>query len=70
MIKVEKNIPIPPFRKTLKYPFEGMEVGDSFFVTDVKRNNLAITARKYGSKTGKKFLVRDVKGGVRCWRVE
>ena len=70
MIKIEKNIPIPTFKKTLKYPFEEMQVGDSFFVKDVKRNNLSITARKYGSKTGRKFLVREVEGGVRCWRVE
>ena len=70
MIKIEKNIPVPPFRKALKYPFEEMQVGDSFLVTDVKRENLAITARKYGKKAGKDFLVREVEGGVRCWRVK
>ena len=70
MIKIEKNIPVPPFKKSLKYPFEEMEVGGSFVVTDIKKNNLAITAKKFGTRTGKKFLVREAEGGVRCWRIE
>lgn len=70
MIKIDKDVPVPPFKRALKYPFDKMEVGDSFMVKGVKRENLAVTAAKYGKKSGKAFLVRDIEGGVRCWRIE
>ena len=70
MIKIDKGIPLLPFRRAMKNPFDEMGVGDSFMVKGVKRENLAVTAAKYGKKSGKAFLVREVEGGVRCWRIE
>jgi len=43
MIKIDKNIPLPRVRnyhskgnphRDVKYPFENMEVGDSFFISE------------------------------------
>jgi len=72
--KIEKGIAIPERKGgTVKYPFEQMEVGDSFFVpesAEVRRSNFSNSASSYGKRTGKKFTVRKVEGGWRCWRVE
>jgi hypothetical protein len=67
MIKIDKDHPLP-----VKYPFEQMEVGDSFAVPDtVKRTTLSIAMRRYGRKNNKKFTVRKFKDGAyRCWRIE
>lgn len=65
MLQVEKNVPLPK-----KYPFDEMEVGDSFELLDtMKRNTVNIAARRYGDKTGKKFVVRTKDKKLRCWRL-
>lgn len=69
-LKIEKRVPIPrPTRQS--YPFESMEVGDSFFVENGSYNNVNSSAVHWARKRkGVKFLTRDVSGGVRCWRTE
>lgn len=63
MIKIDKNIPIPPKRgRPKKYPFDEMEVGDSCLV-----KTKGVLSRRID---GKRFTTRTVKGGVRVWRVE
>jgi hypothetical protein len=66
-MKVEKNIPIPA-----KFPFAGMQVGDSFAVPpDVKRPAVSVAAMRFGLKHGMKFTVRQVADKTfRCWRIE
>lgn len=66
-MKIEKNIPIP-----VKFPFAGMQVGDSFAVPpDVKRPAVTVAAMRYGRKHGMRFTVRQVADkNFRCWRVE
>jgi len=65
MFQIEKNVPLPK-----KYPFDEMEVGDSFELLDtMKRNTVNIAARRYGDKTGKKFVVRTKDKKLRCWRL-
>lgn len=70
MIPIEKNIPMPdrPARPS-KYPFDLMEIGDSFFVTD---SHLALRQAviKKQRKSNMRFTVRAVDGGYRCWRVK
>ena len=65
-MKVEKNVPIPQ-----KYPFAGMQVGDSFAVPpDVKRPAINVAAMRYGLKHGMKFTVRLTPDRTyRCWRI-
>lgn len=74
-IKIEKGIPQPVRgRGGRKYPWSGMDVGDSFFVPDVTSAKLSGAASSYTNhrrRTGKsvpKFSVRKVDGGVRVWR--
>jgi hypothetical protein len=74
-MEIEKNIPIPnPFSKKRLYPFDKMEVGDSFFVqsdnpkTIQKRLSVAINKYRRENITAK-FSMRTVEGGVRCWRI-
>ena len=70
MIEVEKNIPLPRTETAGKYPWHSMEVGESFFVTgDVKRVRNVLCS-SFGRFKPKKFSLRKVEGGVRCWRIE
>lgn len=66
-MKIEKNIPIPG-----RYPFEQMEVGDSFAIpTSIKRQTVSVAARRYGDKHNKTFVTRKMPDGtIRCWRTE
>ena len=70
---IEKGIPVPKTagagRKT-KYPFESMQVGDSFFVKDGTVKTLSRSCGTYGKRLERKFTSRTVDGGARVWRVE
>ena len=69
--KIDKDVPIPEGagKKSYKYPFSEMEVGDSFF-TDVLREKLYPAASYYGKRNGKKFSIRKMEGGYRVWRIK
>jgi hypothetical protein len=72
MITIEKDIPLPEAKKVGKpslYPFEQMEVGDSFFIAKPK-NTMSAATYAYGKKAGKKFTVVEVEGGSRIWRTK
>jgi hypothetical protein len=66
-MKVEKNVPIPT-----RYPFDKMDVGDSFIVSpEIARSTVTVAAGRYGEKHNMKFTVRKYKDGAyRCWRIE
>lgn len=83
--KIESNIPIPEAQRgriRKKYPFQEMQVGDSFLVpvTDVEgkwnaskmNNRITSAARQYQQQNNPLFRVicRKVEGGVRCWRID
>lgn len=77
-IKIEKGVPIPAVAQgRSKYPFEALEIGDSFLVPVVgeeaqkkMRANLLSSARRITGRTGAQFivLVRNDEKGVRVWR--
>ena len=72
-IKIEKNVPIP-VRKALnrKYPFDRMEVGDSFFATGTKQSAITGAFNFYHPKKFSCRTQKDDKGnfvGVRVWRI-
>lgn len=73
MFEIEKDKPIPPRRK---YPFEDMEVGDSFFAPRDDFPHAGDAARVYAHhRKGKvKFRTRNVTengvNGTRVWRIE
>jgi hypothetical protein len=70
---IEKGIPVPKQvgagRKN-KYPFDAMEVGDSFFIKDGKVKTLSRSCGTYGKRLERKFTSRTVEGGARVWRTE
>lgn len=63
-IKVEKGISIP-LKKSAKYPWNEMAVGDSFFVA----GRSSYFPMKTCDAKGRKFTQRMVDGGLRVWRV-
>ena len=75
-VEVESHVPFPTEKGCYLYPFHTMNAGDSFFLAcegydQLKiRNNLGSAANNYGRRHDKKFMARQVEGGVRCWRVE
>lgn len=70
-VVIEKGIPLPSRQVARKYPFDEMEVGDSFFVTDVSVVLLHAHARRHSPRrfTCRTVVEGDIKG-VRVWRIE
>jgi hypothetical protein len=66
MIKIDKQIPIPNGRN--KYPFAEMEIGDSFFVANVRSSNIQLRYYKPKQFT-RRSVVKDGVQGVRVWRI-
>lgn len=78
MYKIEKNIPIR-FKGISIYPFEKMEVGDSFAIPftneedlKAKQNKVCITMKKFivDRKNGWKYCTKrdSTKNEIRVWR--
>lgn len=63
---IESNVPIP---SRYKYPFNDLEVGDSFFVPNARRANLYSLASLRGKQLHRRFITKAEAGGVRVWRV-
>jgi hypothetical protein len=78
--KIEKGIPVPERRFGVGklYPFDGMKVGDSFFIPcETKELQKSLISNVHASKKHRgeklahvKITCRKVEGGVRCWRYE
>jgi hypothetical protein len=69
-VDVENNIPIPEPAGQNRWPFNAMNVGESFVVPDRWRGSIVAAVYGYWNKRGKKFSVRKVNGERRCWRIE
>jgi hypothetical protein len=67
---IEKGVPLPGRGRSPIYPFEQMEVGDSFAVPEDKRHVVGPAAAWFGKRHGRKYSVRKTTGGFRVWRVE
>ena len=70
MYKIEKNVPLKAWKMESTYPFEQMEIGDSFFVENGNRITLGQAAAYQKRKHGQVYSVRAVDGGLRVWRTE
>ena len=76
-IKIDKGIPLPESRSTGTsiYPFEDLEVGDSFFAPGKSRAQMDNACGHWRKKKGWKFTIdgnrteNDVIG-ARVWRKE
>jgi len=74
MIKVDKGIEMPNTKgRKMKYPFDTMQVGDSFAYPDGLTKHGVLGAAKSWAKRNKKkhqFAVRTVNGKFRLWRTK
>jgi hypothetical protein len=71
--KIEKNVAIPASVRTggkSKYPWNELDVGDSFFVPGAKVSTFyTLTTGQNKKDPGKRFIARKDGEGVRVWRV-
>jgi len=70
-IKIEKDVPFPLGICTFPYPFDNMEIGDSFVVPDETKASVMAAVTRYQKKCNweKKFITRKDLNGRRVWRV-
>ena len=76
-IPIERGIAIPPRRGSKGRPpgdvakaLLRLEVGESIAIPLERRKRLSWAAATWGRKTGRKFIVRELDGFARCWRVK
>ena len=73
LLEIVKNIPVPPHRSLgllPRFPFESMEVRDSFLAPNDPQPLVAAYARAFARKhPGWKFTTRKTSEGTRCWRI-
>lgn len=76
-LSIDKNIPIPPVETIIRkqrFPYNTMEIGDSFFLPNRETRDI----RTYINKAAKRnsiecWCAKDTKegiSGVRVWRVK
>lgn len=73
-IKIDKNVWMPgrcgSGDATRKYPFNTMEVGDSFEINGHAPDKVRNSAYAFGRMNNRKFAVRQTgEGSYRCWRI-
>ena len=73
-IEIDKNIPVPSTQgRPSRYPWRGMEVGDSFWAESTA-NNVLVNGHNWCKRNGKQMEFRtqeefkEGKKGVRLWR--
>ena len=73
---LEDNVPLPPITRHTaagmsRYPFETMEVGQSFLVPHESGASAAVLAVQYAKQRGRawRFATRVTNEGLRVWRL-
>lgn len=71
-VKIDKDVPLPSrsgFHS--KYPWEEMEVGDSFMMEGKTNTSAHGHCYQWNKKLApKKFVARKIEGGCRVWRIK
>ena len=67
-IKRESGYAIPPARVVYAYPYEEMEVGDSFIVPVAARAKVLNANYRAGKRLGRVFIARTESETIRVWR--
>ena len=68
-IEVEVGVALPKPRVVYAYPYEGMEVGDSFVVPLEARQRVLNANYRAGKRLGMRFQARTEGEVIRVWRV-
>jgi hypothetical protein len=70
MFTIDDDVPLPPTARSWAiYPWDQMQVGQSFEVPGGNIKSLASGAHKAGKVRGCKFVVRPTEAGCRVWRI-
>lgn len=71
MIQIESNIPIPPAHVSRgpMYPFNDMQVADSFAVPRSEAKKIRTSASQFARRKGWKFASRVIGDQIRVWRI-
>jgi len=71
---IEKDVPLPQKNVRWKYPFDQLELGDSFFVANKDTTQMSALCKRAGKRYGGRFVTskaeKDDQTGVRVWRLE
>lgn len=71
---IDKGIPLPEKHVRWKYPFDQMEVGDSFFVVNKDTTQMSALCKRAGKRLERRFVTAKVEqngeSGCRVWRME
>lgn len=67
---IDKNVPMPGVSSLGIYPWDEMDIGDSFLIKDKKAGSIRTLAWFAGKQHGRKFSTRTVDDGVRVWRIK
>ena len=73
VIEIEDGVPMPKYpTKPNKYPFDGLKVGQSFFVPGLVTVTQLGGSRHHAARKfpDRKFIARVMDGGVRMWRAK
>jgi hypothetical protein len=79
MFQIESGVEIPPQAQPLrkmKYPFNQLNVGDSFVFPvgpdedrEAVQNRLQSAAANWGRSREMRFVTRRIGSGIRVWRI-
>lgn len=71
---IEKGIPLPEKHVRWKYPFDQMEIGDSFFVANKDTTQMSALCKRAAKRLGRRFVTAKAESGddtgCRVWRME
>lgn len=68
--KISKDVPVPAPIRRMNYPYELLQVGESFWVEGVSMQSLCNANRRQSKRLERRFICRKEGEGVRVWRVE
>ena len=68
-ISLEKQVPMPALRKVYNYPYQDMDVGDSFTVPVADRSRVLNANYRAFKTLGIKLQAKTQGDVVRVWRV-
>ena len=69
-IEKEIGVALPKLRVVYAYPYESMEIGDSFAVPLQARAKVLNANYRAGKRLSMKFVARTEGDVVRVWRIE
>ena len=67
--QIDSDVPPPQPRKRHNFPYEQMQVGESFWVSGMKMQSLCNVNVRQAKRLKRKFACRKEGDGIRVWRI-